>query len=154
MFSVNLLILSFFITSAITFDDKNAKPKMSETQKNEKNSLNVCYNSPILSLSPAPKCHTKTPAALLVVDVQRCFIEKGSMGVKGGASIVPTINKILQHHNFTSVVYSLDYHPPDHISFASQHKKTLSPVELIYDRSGGLVRKWQKNSEWKSFAKI
>ncbi len=58
--------------------------------------------------------------ALLVIDVQNCFIPGGSLAVKDGDAIVPVINKLARA--FANVVVTQDWHTADHISFASQHK--------------------------------
>ena len=58
--------------------------------------------------------------ALLVIDVQNCFIPGGSLAVKDGDAIVPVINKLARA--FANVVVTQDGHTADHISFASQHK--------------------------------
>ena len=61
-------------------------------------------------------------SALLIIDVQNDFID-GSLAIRHcpagqeGAEVVPTINYLLDTVQFHVVVYSLDWHPPDHISF-------------------------------------
>lgn len=61
-------------------------------------------------------------SALVIVDVQNDFID-GSLSLKNcpagqdGSAVVPVINSILDSVNFDTVVYSLDWHPQDHISF-------------------------------------
>ena len=59
---------------------------------------------------------------LVVVDMQVDFIT-GSLALKRAPAgqdpetLVPLINTLIQHDMFDVVVYSLDYHPPNHISF-------------------------------------
>ena len=65
---------------------------------------------------------------LIVVDVQYDFLPGGSLAVAGGDEIVPLINTLAKH--FTNVVLTQDWHPADHISFASQHSGK-NPFELI-----------------------
>jgi len=63
-----------------------------------------------------------TPAAedcLLVIDVQNDFCPGGALAVAEGAAVVPLVNALVPH--FARVVYSQDWHPPGHSSFASQH---------------------------------
>lgn len=61
-------------------------------------------------------------SALLVVDVQNDFIS-GTLAIKRceaaqeGSDVIPVINSMLQKVPFDHVVYSLDWHTPDHISF-------------------------------------
>ncbi|KAI0796981.1 isochorismatase family hydrolase [Abortiporus biennis] len=59
--------------------------------------------------------------ALLVVDVQEDFCPpNGSLAVKEGRDIVPTINQLLSLP-FKLKLATKDHHPPNHISFASSH---------------------------------
>ncbi|EOA86723.1 uncharacterized protein SETTUDRAFT_135033 [Exserohilum turcica Et28A] len=59
--------------------------------------------------------------ALVIVDVQEDFCPpNGSLAVAGGRDIVPLINKLLDHP-FALKVATKDFHPQDHISFASNH---------------------------------
>ncbi|XP_013775868.1 uncharacterized protein LOC106460685 [Limulus polyphemus] len=61
-------------------------------------------------------------SALLVIDVQNDFIS-GTLALRHcpagheGEEIVPVINNLLKSVRFESVVYSVDWHPADHISF-------------------------------------
>ncbi len=70
--------------------------------------------------------------ALLVIDVQNCFIPGGSLAVKEGDVIVPLINHIAK--SFSNVVLTQDWHTADHVSFASQHsgKKPFETIKLDY----------------------
>src|SRR4051812_33939537 len=58
-------------------------------------------------------------SALIVVDVQNCFIDGGTLPVKGGAAVVPMINKLAA--SFQNIVVTQDWHTPGHASFASTH---------------------------------
>jgi nicotinamidase/pyrazinamidase len=70
--------------------------------------------------------------ALLVIDVQNCFIPGGSLAVKEGDLIVPLINRFAK--SFSNVVLTQDWHTADHVSFASQHpgKKPFETIKLDY----------------------
>jgi nicotinamidase/pyrazinamidase len=70
--------------------------------------------------------------ALIVVDVQNCFVPGGSLAVSKGDEIVPLINKIAKA--FQNVVLTQDWHTPGHVSFASAHpgKKPFETVKLPY----------------------
>ena len=84
--------------------------------------------------SAAAHAATKPGAsdALLVIDVQNCFIPGGSIAVKEGDAIVPVVNKLAKA--FANVVVTQDWHTADHVSFASQHrgKKPFETVKLKY----------------------
>ncbi len=71
----------------------------------------------------------KAQRALLVVDVQNDFCPGGSLAVDEGDSIVPVINRIMPF--FQRVIATQDWHPVDHVSFASRHpgRKPLDVVD-------------------------
>lgn len=71
-------------------------------------------------------------AALIVVDVQNCFVEGGTLPVKGGAEVVPVINALAPR--FQNIVVTQDWHTPGHASFASAHagQKSFSSIKLQY----------------------
>ncbi|PON25776.1 hypothetical protein TGAM01_v205213 [Trichoderma gamsii] len=59
--------------------------------------------------------------AIIVVDFQEDFCPpSGSLAVPQGRSIAPTINSLLSLP-FTIKIATRDYHPPNHVSFASNH---------------------------------
>jgi nicotinamidase/pyrazinamidase len=71
-------------------------------------------------------------SALIVVDVQNCFLPGGSLAVKDGEQVIPVINRIAK--SFENVVMTQDWHTPHHISFASSHdgKKPFEMIKLAY----------------------
>ena len=91
-----------------------------------------------LALGAAPVLRAAAPikpgprAALIVVDVQNCFVEGGTLPVKGGADVVPVINKLAAA--FQTIVVTQDWHTPGHASFASAHpgKKPFETTQLKY----------------------
>lgn len=66
-----------------------------------------------------PGLEGRTPAALLVVDVQQCFLPGGALPTQGGHDIIPHINHLRQQGEFDLVVFTQDWHPAGHVSFAS-----------------------------------
>ena len=56
--------------------------------------------------------------ALVVVDVQNSFVAK-ELPVPRAAEIIPLVNKLMA--GFDLIVATQDWHPADHLSFASQH---------------------------------
>lgn len=71
-------------------------------------------------------------SALIVVDVQNCFVDGGTLPVKGGAEVVPVINKLAA--SFENIVVTQDWHTPGHASFASAHagKKPFETTSMPY----------------------
>lgn len=81
---------------------------------------------------------------LVVVDVQYDFLPGGSLAVAGGDEIVPLINRLAT--KFRNVVFTQDWHPADHISFASQHPRK-APFETI-DLDYGIQVLWPDHCVW------
>src|SRR3954465_8948247 len=73
-------------------------------------------------------------SALLVIDVQNCFLPGGSLAVKDGEQVVPIINRIAK--GFANVVMTQDWHTAGHVSFASAHsgKKPFELIDLAYGK--------------------
>ncbi|QMU59259.1 MAG: bifunctional nicotinamidase/pyrazinamidase [Boseongicola sp.] len=65
--------------------------------------------------------------AILVIDVQNDFCPGGALAVAGGDEIVAPINALVSE--FQVRVFTQDWHPGDHSSFASQHAG-LEPFSL------------------------
>lgn len=58
-------------------------------------------------------------AALILVDLQNDFCEGGALEVADARSVIVLANKLQQY--FDLVIATLDWHPANHISFASNH---------------------------------
>ena len=73
-------------------------------------------------------------SALLVIDVQNCFLPGGSLAVKDGEQVIPVINRVAK--GFANVVMTQDWHTPGHLSFASSHsgKKPFEVIDLAYGK--------------------
>src|SRR5689334_2736751 len=73
-------------------------------------------------------------SALLVIDVQNCFLPGGSLAVKEGEQVIPVINRLAK--GFANVVLTQDWHTPGHTSFASVHpgKKPFETIDLAYGK--------------------
>lgn len=69
---------------------------------------------------------------LIIVDVQNDFCTGGALAVPGGEKVVPAINRIAE--KFENVVLTQDWHPKDHVSFASNHPpmQPYDTIELSY----------------------
>ena len=84
------------------------------------------------SLFAVAKITPAANSALIVVDVQNCFVTGGTLPVKGGEEVVPVINKLAAA--FRNIVVTQDWHTPGHASFASTHagKKPFETTKLSY----------------------
>ncbi len=80
----------------------------------------------------ADKIKPGASSALIVVDVQNCFLPGGSLAVKNGDQVIPVINRIAK--DFENVIMTQDWHTAHHVSFASSHagKKPFEVIKLAY----------------------
>lgn len=67
--------------------------------------------------------------ALVIVDVQNDFMPGGKLEVPDGGIIVPFINKLQKYYDI--VVATQDWHPGNHMSFASNHPDRKPFEEII-----------------------
>jgi nicotinamidase/pyrazinamidase len=81
---------------------------------------------------------------LVAVDVQYDFLPGGSLAVAGGDEIIPMINAI--GSKFQHVVMTQDWHPANHISFASSYVDA-KPFEVITVPYGPQVL-WPDHCVW------
>ncbi len=73
---------------------------------------------------------------LLVIDIQNDFCPGGALAVPRGDEVVPIVNRL--GRVFQNVVLTQDWHPPDHLSFASAHPGR-KPYELVAAAYGAQV---------------
>ncbi len=72
----------------------------------------------------------KNKNALIIIDLQNDFCPGGALEVRDGDKIIPIINKI--QGKFYKIIATQDWHPKDHISFASnyQGKKIYDVIKI------------------------
>lgn len=70
--------------------------------------------------------------ALIIVDVQNDFCPGGALAVPNGDQVMQPINSLIPH--FHCIVQTQDWHPNDHLSFASNHshKDPFDTIEMEY----------------------
>ncbi|AMM24599.1 bifunctional nicotinamidase/pyrazinamidase [Variovorax sp. PAMC 28711] len=83
-------------------------------------------------LFAAGKIKPGAKAALIVVDVQNCFLDGGTLAVKDGNAVIPVINQLAPM--FENVVVTQDWHTAGHASFATTYtgKKPFETTKLKY----------------------
>ncbi|TVR55107.1 MAG: bifunctional nicotinamidase/pyrazinamidase [Puniceicoccaceae bacterium] len=84
--------------------------------------------------------------ALLIIDVQSDFLPGGALAVPGGDAVIAEINR--RQHDYDLVVATQDWHPQDHLSFASQHPGH-KPFETI-DLDGLEQILWPDHCVWQT----
>lgn len=69
---------------------------------------------------------------LLIVDIQNDFLPGGSLAVPHGDEIIPLVNRLAKL--FGHVILTQDWHPKDHLSFASNNpgRKAYETVPVSY----------------------
>jgi nicotinamidase/pyrazinamidase len=72
--------------------------------------------------------------ALIIVDVQNDFCEGGSLPTYDSNSIIPFINQLIKSPTFSPIVFTEDWHPVNHTSFASNHGR--QPFETMVNDQG------------------
>jgi nicotinamidase/pyrazinamidase len=74
--------------------------------------------------------------ALIVVDVQNDFLPGGRLAVEHGDQVVPLINLLIPL--FDHVVYTRDWHPADHVSFADppEYRDGSWPAHCVQGTAG------------------
>jgi nicotinamidase/pyrazinamidase len=79
-----------------------------------------------------PRIAISNTDVLIAVDLQNDFCPGGSLSVPRGHEVVPLINRLANH--FDHIVLTQDWHPPDHLSFASSHpgKKPYETIVVDY----------------------
>lgn len=64
---------------------------------------------------------------LVVIDVQNDFCSGGALAVPDADAIVPLVNALIR--DFRRVIFTQDWHPLGHVSFASSH-----PGQRVFNR--------------------
>ncbi len=88
----------------------------------------------------------RTDDVLIVVDLQYDFLPGGSLAVAGGDQIIAPINALAA--KFAHVLMTQDWHPAEHISFASNHADA-QPFQMIELPYGPQVL-WPDHCVWNS----
>ena len=71
-------------------------------------------------------------SALILVDIQPDFMPGGPLAVADGDAILEPVRDLVENCPFALVVATQDWHPTEHISFASSHpgRKPMESIEL------------------------
>jgi nicotinamidase/pyrazinamidase len=83
----------------------------------------------------APRIEIMDEDALVIVDIQNDFLPSGALAVGGSDKIINPINRLAEklHNSGNIIVMTQDWHPPSHLSFASNHN--MRPYDL-YESEG------------------
>lgn len=74
---------------------------------------------------------------LTIVDMQNDYMEGGPMAISGANALIPTINEIISNGEYDAIIATQDWHPSNHISFASIHnKEPFTNVKVVNKETG------------------
>lgn len=71
---------------------------------------------------------------LTIVDMQNDYMEGGPMAVKGAGKLIPIINQLIKNGEYDAIIATQDWHPSNHISFASTHNKEPFSTIKVMDK--------------------
>lgn len=69
--------------------------------------------------------------ALLVVDIQNDFCKGGALEVPHANEIIPYVNGLLEEDFYDEIVFTQDWHPANHLSFASNNGKNVGDAMVV-----------------------
>ncbi len=67
--------------------------------------------------------------ALIVIDMQNDFMPGGALAISNADRIIPLINQLME--KFEHVIATMDWHPADHVSFATWPQHCLEESEGV-----------------------
>jgi nicotinamidase/pyrazinamidase len=121
---------------------ENIINSLPETQKvNQKSEVKTGHYSTKQQRKRKPFGEVDRKSALIVVDFQVCFSDSslGSLPIKGVDAIAEIINRTSKLFDF--VVATKLAFPPNHVSFASQHKNE-KPFDVVSTDEWGMQILW------------
>ena len=74
---------------------------------------------------------------LTIVDMQNDYMKGGPMAVKGADELIPIINKLIKNGEYDAIIATQDWHPSNHISFASTHDREPFSTIKVMDKETG-----------------
>ncbi|CAO3612761.1 unnamed protein product [Mucor hiemalis] len=81
--------------------------------------------------------HQEEKVALILVDIQNDFLEQGSLAVADSFSILDPVNELIEKVKAKGglIIATQDWHPSNHISFASNHsdKEVFETKDIEYE---------------------
>ena len=74
---------------------------------------------------------------LTIVDMQNDYMKGGPMAVKGADELIPIINELIKNGEYDAIIATQDWHPSNHISFASTHdREPFSKIKVMDKETG------------------
>jgi nicotinamidase/pyrazinamidase len=97
--------------------------------------------NPVTSRLSNPVNLMETKFVLGIIDPQYDFMRGGSLEVADANDIIGPINKLrFILYDYLEVFFSQDFHPTDHVSFASTHNEPVHTVKNITSQMGNSIQ--------------
>lgn len=74
---------------------------------------------------------------LTIVDMQNDYMKGGPIAVKGADELIPIINELIKNGEYDAIIATQDWHPSNHISFASTHDREPFSTIKVMDKETG-----------------
>lgn len=74
---------------------------------------------------------------LTIVDMQNDYMKGGPMAIKGADELIPIINELIKNGEYDAIIATQDWHPSNHISFASTHDREPFSTIKVMDKETG-----------------
>lgn len=74
---------------------------------------------------------------LTIVDMQNDYMKGGPMAVNGADELIPIINELIKNGEYDAIIATQDWHPSNHISFASTHDREPFSTIKVMDKETG-----------------
>ena len=74
---------------------------------------------------------------LTIVDMQNDYMKGGPMAVKGADELITIINELIKNGEYDAIIATQDWHPSNHISFASTHDREPFSTIKVMDKETG-----------------
>ena len=91
---------------------------------------------------------------LTIVDMQNDYMEGGPMAINGANELVPIINNLIKSGEYDAIIATQDWHPSNHISFASTHgKEPFSKIRVMDQETGDeeIITLWPRHCVARTF---
>ena len=69
--------------------------------------------------------------------MQNDYMKGGPMAVKGADELIPIINELIKNGEYDAIIATQDWHPSNHISFASTHDREPFSTIKVMDKETG-----------------
>lgn len=98
--------------------------------------------------------------SLLVIDMQNDFMDdfpNATLKVTGASEIIGDVNKLVNSAGWEQVFFTTDFHPANHISFASNQQGNMQPftaIDVQYDSNFRICGDANTRDDWRESSTV